>query len=73
MKKKMGFLGGFMRRGELHPGLGKSKSIVLASKGVLEGAHFNRPTGFLGLRGDVPFCIPPCHHIIYPEASGETS
>lgn len=34
--KKMGFLRGFTRHGELHPGLGKSKSIISSRKGILE-------------------------------------
>lgn len=49
--KKMGFLGGFTRHGELHPGLGKSKSIISSRKGILE----DDPLGFWWGGGDVPF------------------
>lgn len=53
----MGILGGLMRRGELHPGLGNNKSILSARKGNLKHARFNWLTRILGAGEDVLFPI----------------
>lgn len=67
----MGFLDGFTRRWELHPGLGKSKSIISASKHILEDAQFNWPTRVLGGEetDSVSYSLVLSHH--FPEAPGK--